>query len=97
MNRYTVVRVDWSERDEPPTFEVRRNAGGTSDDWDQGQCMGVYDTQAEADTFAQQLRTRTVPACPRCSAGLSCNSFEQYCGYTDCLWNNAENEDLKEQ
>lgn len=88
MARYTVSRIDNEWRGEPPTYEVRKNARGPSDDYYEGECMGVFDTQAEADSFAHQLKTLTLKACPRCAQKLSCTSYEQYCAYQECKWNN---------
>lgn len=74
-----------------PAWEVRRNAGGPSDDYDQGEWMGTFDTREAAETFAQQLRTWSIPACPRCGRPLSNNSSQQYCAHDDCHWNNDDN------
>lgn len=89
MNRYTVSKIDNEWRHEAPTYEVRKNAGGPSDDYYEGETMGVFETDDEAQTFAHQLRTGTLSTCPRCGAHLSYTGVnEPYCAYTDCRWNN---------
>lgn len=87
-HRYTIMRTKY--REEAPAYEVRRNAQGTSDDWDPGTTMGVFPSLQEAEDFAHALRTLTLKACPRCGAGLSCNSYEQYCANAECHWNNDQ-------
>lgn len=99
LNRYRVALVDNEARGEPPTYEVRKNPGGTADDWDEGETMAVFETRQEADSLARMLQTgmhdwSKVPHtewpkhCPRCGEGLSNTSYEPYCAYDDCGWNN---------
>jgi hypothetical protein len=38
--------------DAPTTYEVRKPGRGTADDWEPGECLGVFDTRAEAEAFA---------------------------------------------
>lgn len=89
-HRYSVIRAIEQHDYEPPHWEVRQNAQGTSDDWDSGIWFGTFDSREEAEQFAHQLRTLSLKECPRCLRGLSCTSYEQYCAYDDCLWNNPQ-------
>lgn len=55
LNRYRVSLVDHDGRGEPPTYEVRKNAGGPADDYDQGECIAVFNTRQEAEDLARKL------------------------------------------
>jgi hypothetical protein len=37
--------------DAPTTYEVRKPGRGTADDWEPGECLGVFETRAEAEAF----------------------------------------------
>lgn len=55
MNRYKVTEVTWEEKGEPPTYEVRKNAGGPADDYDTGECVAVFEQREQADAHAAKL------------------------------------------
>ena len=55
-DRFHVFKVDNEWRGEAPTYEVRKNAGGTSDDWYEGECVGVFETEAEAQVACAEAR-----------------------------------------
>lgn len=68
--------------------------------WDSRQAWrdGWISAQHEAEdagirgsAWTKIPHTQWPQRCPRCARGLSNTSFEPYCPYLDCLWNNEEN------
>ncbi len=49
-----VCEVLWSA--EPPTYEVRTPGRGPSDDYEPGDCLGVFDTLADALAFVDGVK-----------------------------------------
>lgn len=49
-----VHRVEW--RNEEPTYEVRKPGRGTTDDYEPGECVGIFDTRAEAEAYAAGVK-----------------------------------------
>ena len=47
---------------------------------------------AEPGVGVDTLRFLSMTRCPCCGEALSYTSFEAYCGYADCLWNNGAEE-----
>lgn len=50
-----VHQIEWDNA--PPTYEVRRVGRCTSCDYEPGECLGVFQTRAEAEEFARGVET----------------------------------------